>query len=250
MCKTVHLLVLALAPAVIGPARADDGKPLYPNMAPIEQYLSANQAVEIAMAKTAGPKSVSDNATILVLTKTGYDTVVKGSNGFVCFVERSWAKDFGDPEFWDPKDYTPQCWNAAAVSSVLPEYLKRTQWVLAGVSKEEMAARTKAAWAAHEFTPPAPESVAFMMSKDQYINDPAPGAPSNWYPHIMFFVSATEASKWGANLRGSPIFSTTSAVDPITTFFVVAPKWSDGSLGPYVAAPAAATGKPEIHHHG
>ncbi|HEV2110854.1 MAG TPA: hypothetical protein VGT99_05820 [Gammaproteobacteria bacterium] len=244
------LLVLALSLAVIGLARADTAPPLYPAMAPIEQYLSASPAVEIAMAKSAGPKSVTDNATVMVLTKTGYETAVKGSNGFVCFIQRSWAKDFGDPEFWDPHDYTPQCWNAAAVSSVLPEYLKRTQWVLAGVSKEEMAARTKAAWASHEFVPPAPESVAFMMSKDQYINDPQPGAPSNWYPHIMFFVPATEDSKWGANLRGSPVFSTTSAVDPITTFFIVAPKWSDGSLGPYVAAPAATTGKPETHHHG
>jgi hypothetical protein len=185
----------------------------------------------------------------MVLTKTGYETAVNGSNGFVCFIQRSWAKDFDDPEFWNPKDYTPQCWNAAAVSSVLPEYLKRTQWVLAGISKEEMLARTKAAWASHEFGPPAPQSVAFMMSKDQYINDPQPGAPSNWYPHIMFFVPATEDSKWGANVRGSPIFSTTSDEEPITTFFVVAPKWSDGSLGPYAPAPAATTAKPEAHHH-
>ena len=129
--------------------------------------------------------------------------------------------------------------------------LKRTQWVLAGVSKEEMLARTKAAWASHEFTPPAPESVVFMMSKDQYINDPAPGAPSNWYPHVMFFVPATQDSAKAPNMHGSPVFSTTSDVDPITTFFVVAPRWSDGSLGPYVAAPAAATGgQPETHHHG
>ena len=250
MHKTMSLFILALWLVVAGPAWADTAPPLYPNMAPIEQYLSASPVVEIAMAKTAGPKSVSDNASVMVLTKTGYETAVKGSNGFVCFIQRSWSKDFDDPEFWDPKDYTPQCWNAAAVSSVLPEYLKRTQWVLAGVSKEEMLARTKAAWVSHEFTPPAPESVVFMLSKDQYINDPVMGAPSNWYPHVMFFVPATEDSKWGANMRGSPIFSTTSDVDPITTFFVVAPKWSDGSFGPYIAAPAADTGKTETHHHG
>ena len=134
------LLILALCVSATGPAQADAGASPYPNMAPIEQYLSASTAVEIAMAKTAGPKSVSDNATVMVLTKTGYETAVKGSNGFVCFIQRSWAKDFDDPEFWDHNDYTPQCWNAAAVSSVLPKYLKRTEWVLAGVSKEEMLA--------------------------------------------------------------------------------------------------------------
>jgi len=233
----------------ISPAWSDPAP--YPKMAPIEKYMSASPAVEIAMAKTAGPKSVSDNATIMVLTKSGYETAVKGSNGFVCFIQRSWSKDFDDPEFWDPHDYTPQCWNEAAVSSVLPNYLKRTEWVLAGVSKEEMLARTKAAWASHEFHQPAPESVAFMLSKDQYINDPAPGAPSNWHPHVMFFVPATQDAKWGANVPGSPVYSTTSDVDPITTFFVIAPRWSDGSLAPYVATvPSAATGQAETHHHG
>jgi hypothetical protein len=242
------LLMLALGLATTGPAKAADKDP-YPNMAPVAQYLYPTQAAEIALAKASAPKSVSDNATVLVLTKTGYETAVKGSNGFTCFIQRSWAKDFDDPEFWDPKDYMPQCWNAAAVSSVLPEYLKRTQWVLAGVSKAEMLVKTKAAWAAHEFSLPAPQSVAFMMSKDQQINDPAPGAPANWHPHLMFYVPASEASKWGANMPGSPIISTTSNVDPITTFFVLVPKWTDGSFGSYGEPPAAATGAAENHHH-
>ena len=221
----------------------------YPAMAATEQYMPASQAAEIALARSAAPAAVSDKAEVLVLGAHGYETAVKGSNGFVCYVERSWAKDFDQPEFWNPKIRTPQCWNAAAVSSVLPDYLKRTQWVLAGVSREEMLARTKAALAAHEIGSPAPGSMAYMMSKDQYINDPQPGAESRWYPHVMFFVPATEASNWGANFRGGPIFSTTSSVEPITTFFVVVPRWSDGSLGPYVPAPASTTAKSDTHSH-
>jgi hypothetical protein len=113
-----------------------------------------------------------------------------------------------------------------------------------------MAARTKAALAAHEIGSPAPGSMAYMLSKDQYIQDPEPGEEARWYPHVMFFVPAVEASKWGANVHGGPIFSTTSDVEPITTFFVVAPKWSDGSFGPYVPDPAATAAKPETHRHG
>ncbi|HVA56997.1 MAG: hypothetical protein WBQ26_00860 [Gemmatimonadaceae bacterium] len=56
------------------------------------------------------------SAEILVFGATGYETAVRGSNGFVCFVGRSWAQEFGAPEFWNPKIRTPQCWNAAAVS--------------------------------------------------------------------------------------------------------------------------------------
>jgi len=242
------LLILSLSLAAISPLRADAGNDPYPHMAPLEQYLPASQAAEIALARSAGPAAVSDKAEILVLSAHGYETAVQGSNGFVCFVERSWANEFDAPDFWNPKVHTPQCWNAAAVSSVLPDYLTRTRWVLAGLSKEEMLARTKAALAAHEIGAPAPGSMAYMMSKDQYIHDPQPGVEPRWYPHVMFFVPATEDS-WGANVRDTPIFSTTSDAEPITTFFVVVPKWSDGSLGPYVPLPAASTAKPETHRH-
>jgi len=249
--KAMSILASTVLGALIsnGPVNSQTPQTAYPAMAPRERYMPTSQATEIALARSAAPAAVSDKAEILVLGAHGYETAVKGSNGFVCYVERSWAKDFDQPEFWNPKIRTPQCWNAAAASSVLPEHLKRTQWVLAGVSKEEMLARTKAALATHEIGPPAPGCVAYMLSKDQYIQDPQPGGEARWYPHVMFFVPPTEASNWGANGRGGPIFSTTSTLEPITIFFVVAPRWSDGSIGPYVPLPAATTAKSETHKH-
>jgi hypothetical protein len=249
--RTVGILASAFLTAFGGRGSAQSQTPKnpYPAMAPLEQYMPTSQAAEIALARSAGPVAVADKAEILVLGAHGYETAVKGSNGFVCFVERSWGKDFDQPEFWNPKIRTPQCWNKAAAVSVLPDQLKRTQWVLAGVSKEEMLARTKAALAAHEIGSPAPGSMAYMLSKEQYIQDPQDGAEARWYPHVMFFVPATEASNWGANVRGGPIFSTTSSLEPITIFFVVAPRWSDGSLGPYVPLPAATAAKSDAHSH-
>jgi hypothetical protein len=245
----VMALILVVLLSAGGKVRAQASQASYPSMAPVGQYLVADRNAEIALARSAAPAAVSDKAEILVLGAHGYETAVQGSNGFVCFEQRSWANDFDAPDFCNPKVHTPQCWNAAAVSSVLPDYLKRTQWVLAGVSREEMLARTKAAMAAHEIGSPAPGSMAYMLSKDQYIKDPQPGAEARWYPHVMFFVPATEDSKWGANGRGGPIYSTTSDVEPITTFFVLAPRWSDGSLGPYVPVQAATMAKPETHRH-
>ena len=239
----------AMAFTAAGNAQAQNEKKPYPAMAPLDQYLMADRNAEIALARSAGPAAVSEKAEILVLGPHGYETAVQGSNGFVCYVDRPWSHDFDHPEFWNPRVHTPQCWNAAAASSILPEYLRRTQWVLAGVSKEEIEARTKAALAAHEIGSPAPGSMAYMLSKDQYINDPTPGVKARWHPHVMFFVPATEDSKWGANFPGGPIFATTSNVVPITTFFVIAPKWSDGSLGDYIPDPAAAIAKSEAHSH-
>ncbi|MGA9852616.1 MAG: hypothetical protein WBR15_06765 [Gammaproteobacteria bacterium] len=230
------MLCLLWVPLVwSNPASAQAAAPMYPNMAPTHRYLVSSQAAEIALARTAAPKSISDKATILTLSKDGYETAVQGTNGFTCYVGRSWEMDFDALEFWNPNVRTPQCYNAAAARSVLPGILKRTQWVLAGISKHAMLVRTKAELAAHEIGTPAPGSMVFMLSKEQYINDPTPGVGANWYPHVMFFVPAAggaEGSEWGANVRGSPIFSTTSDVEPITTYFVLAPKWSDGSLSP------------------
>ncbi|MGE5625267.1 MAG: hypothetical protein ACM3ZT_06950 [Bacillota bacterium] len=185
---------------------------------------------EIALARSAAPKMVSDDATVLVLGKNGYETAVKGSNGFTCFVGRSWMNDFDAADFWDPRDRTPNCMNLAAVTSQLSEFLERAQWVLAGVSKDEMVARTKAAWASHKYTLPAPGTVDYMMSKDQCIHAPA---PCNWYPHVMFFEATADAQKWGDNLKDVPVYSGVSDIDPVTTFMVVVPEWSDGTPSPY-----------------
>ncbi len=73
-------------------------------MAPVEQYLVADRNAEIALARSAGPAAVSDKAEILVLGAHGYETAVQGSNGFVCFQERSWAKRFRRSGVLEPED--------------------------------------------------------------------------------------------------------------------------------------------------
>src|SRR5215469_12021806 len=124
----------------------------YPAMAPVEQCRIADQQDEIALARSAAPPSISADAEVLVLGKQGYETAVKGKNGFVCFVERSWAAGFDDKEFWNPKLRAPNCFNPPAVRTVLPQYLKRTEWVLAGDSKARLVDLSRAAYAQHRFT--------------------------------------------------------------------------------------------------
>jgi hypothetical protein len=52
---------------------------------------------EILLAWSAAPDSISSDATILVLGRQGYETAVRGKNGFVCMVERAgWRSDCGD----------------------------------------------------------------------------------------------------------------------------------------------------------
>ena len=134
---------------------------VYPSMAPIARYQSADQAAEIAVARSAAPASISGSARILTLGKHGYETAVKGDNGFVCLVVRSWDLNFNSREFWNPKIRSPQCFNAAGANSILRHYLERTRWVLAGDSLATMRARGGTYKA-------APGSVCYMMSKQAY----------------------------------------------------------------------------------
>jgi hypothetical protein len=200
----------------------------YPAMAPVAHYMM-DQAAEIALARTAAPASVSNKAEILVLSTHGYKTAVKGTNGFVCYVGRSWENDIDNANFWNAKQRAPECSNAAAARSVLPYYLQRTQWVLSGVSRTEMVKRTKAEIAAGQITPPQVGAMCFMLSKEGYLA----GAEGPWHPHVMLWGLPGSGSTWGADLPGSPIFSAPSDLMPYTIYFVPVRKWSDGTLAEY-----------------
>jgi len=200
----------------------------YSNMAPRDQYLIADRAEEIALARSAAVPSISDNAGIIVLGAHGFETAIKGTNGFVCLVERAWDKTFDDAEFWNPKMRAPICLNAAAVRTVLPTYLERAEWALSGLSKNEMEKRSKTSGKAN--MPPAAGAMSFMLSKQQYLSD----AGGHWYPHVMFFSPHMAPDAWGANLKGSPVLGTDDS-SPVTTFFIPVRKWSDGTLADYPA---------------
>jgi hypothetical protein len=208
-----------------GSDAADTAKAVYPAMAPIGQYMMASPADEVALARSAAPTSIAGDAEVMTLGSHGYETAAKGKNGFVCMVWRSWTASFDDPVFWNPKIRGPICLNAGAVRTILPDYLERTKWVLAGVSKADMIGRTKAEVAAHTVLPPAPGAMSFMMSKQGYLDDVA----GHWHPHLMFFLARTAGGDWGADLAGSPVFAAQDDVASLTTFIVPVPKWSDGT---------------------
>lgn len=205
--------------------RAQDAKGPYPSMAPIEQYLIADRNAEIVLARSAAPESISGDAEVLVLTRHGYESAVKGKNGFVCLVIRSWAVGIDNPEFWNPKMRAPHCLNAAAARSFLPVVIRRTDLILSGKSKEQMLEGIKAGFEKKELSAPEAGSMCYMMSKEGYLNDQA----GHWHPHVMFYVPLEDAAIWGADVAGSPIVSSNDPEDRVTIFMIPVAKWSDGT---------------------
>lgn len=197
----------------------------YPSMAPLDQYLMADRNAEIALAKSAAPQAISDNAEVLVLDRQGYKTAVKGTNGFVCMVERSWTAGANDSGFWNPKLRGPICFNAPAARSYLPLTIAKTKLVLAGKSKAQVFEGVKAGLDKKELPSMEPGAMCYMLSKQGYLNDQV----GHWHPHLMFFVPPTDAKTWGADLPGSPIIATDDPEDRLTIFMIPVGKWSDGT---------------------
>src|SRR5215475_3892009 len=128
----VLLVVLATGYQAV----AQDPKTAYPSMPPIEQYLM-DRTAEITLARGAAPESISGDAEVLILGRHGFETAVKGKNGFVCIVERSWTSA-ADPDFWNPKVRTPICYNAPAAHSILLRNIKRTGLILEGRTQAQV----------------------------------------------------------------------------------------------------------------
>lgn len=218
-------LVLSFLCVGLGVATADPASSPYPKMAPVAQYMMTDRDQEIALARSAAPPSISRDAEVLVFTPHGYETAVKGKNGFVCLVERSWNADFNDPLFWNQHIRGADCLNPEAARSILPHYRDRAAWALAGLSKAQMKAKADAQIAAHTYILPGPGAMSFMLSKNQLLGDPV----SHWHPHLMFFVAHMSDASWGANFDGSPVVIGVTGSDPITTFLVPLKTWSDGT---------------------
>jgi hypothetical protein len=237
MIRIMALVLLISIGSLVPKAAAQSDK--YPKMAPVDQYLMEKNA-EILLARSAAPDSISSDATVLILGRQGYETVVQGKNGFVCMVERGWMGMFDWPEFWNPKVRAADCLNPQAASSILPIANLRARMVMAGRSKSEMVSAIKAAFQNKQLPDLESGAMAYMMSKSSYLTDEG----GHNLPHLMFFTRVNNSEDWGSGAVGSPVMSSPywfmspkgqsqrKGLPPILVFLVVVANWSDGTAAP------------------
>ncbi len=227
--RTIALTSFALVAmlAAASQVQAQDAKAPHPSMAPLDQYLMERNA-EVTLARSAAPESISQDAEVMVLGQHGYETVVKGKNGFVCVVERSWTAGTDDPDFWNPKVRAPFCFNPPAARSYLSLTLKKTEAILASRSKDQMSEAVKAAFDRKELSTPESGAMCYMMSKEGYLSD----RDGHWRPHLMFFLPLTDPATWGAGLPGSPVMGIKDPPGQLTVFLIPVGHWSDGTVAP------------------
>lgn len=214
--RMLTLAIAATAATMPVAAQKQIANKPYPQMAPVEQYLMPDRNSEIALARSAAPKSISEDAEIRVLSRQGYETVAKGSNGFVCIVQRSWTAGFGNPEFWNPKIRAPLCFNPPAVRTYLPMTIAKTRLALAGKSEGQILDAINSALDRKEIPALEAGAMSYMLSKQGYLGDKA----GHFHPHVMFWAERTDPKSWGAGLAGSPMTGGEEIPGRLTVFII------------------------------
>jgi hypothetical protein len=212
--KKTTLMWLLLASLHASTGRAEG--PKYP---PISEYMMARDA-EIALARSAAPASISDHATIKILTKSGYEVAREGDNGVVCMVMRGFsAPTYTPAQFrdlvYDPTVHAPICFTPPAARTVMPYYELRTKLALEGKGPDQIAEGLQAAYIKGELPRRDAVSFAYMWSAHQHLG-PGIGA---WHPHMMVFAPYYDNAMVGGNAFGTPLPQVTD--DAGTPFAVV-----------------------------
>jgi len=186
---------------------------------PLSEYLMPRNE-EIALAKSAAPTTISDHATINVLTETGFEVISEGDNGFVCMVMRGWSAPTYTPAqlrdlVYDPTVRAPICFDPDAARTVMPYYELRTKLGMEGKTPDQIAAGLEAAFARGELPKRNTVSFAYMWSADQNLGT----GIGVWHPHVMVFAPYYDNGMVGGNQFGSPLPQVTD--DAGTPFTVV-----------------------------
>ena len=87
------------------------------------------RAEEIALAGSAAPSAVSKEATVWVLTDTGYVVARRGTNGVACYVSRGWIESI-----------EPHCFDAEGAATIMPMEAPAGFFIIAARTDEEALA--------------------------------------------------------------------------------------------------------------
>lgn len=195
--KAFTLMLSATLAGVSAPCWS--GNAQYP---PLEQYLMERDA-EVALARSAAPATVSDRATIKVLTRSGYEVAHAGDNGSVCLVMRGWSAvrlvpADGRKGAYDATLRAPICFDPLASRTILPQEELRANLGLRGADPDAIANEVAMAYATGKL--PAMEGVSFgyMWSADQDV-----GSDDAWHPHMMIYAPYYRNSMLGGHAPDS-----------------------------------------------
>ena len=171
----ISLTLLGMAGMLRAETATDEG---------LRAYLMDEQE-EVRLAATAGPEGITRGASYHVLRPQGFVKVKDGTNGFHCFVERSWTGPAPDNSLnFNPRVRAPHCINPEGARTTMQEIFLISRLALAGKTPEDIRDAVDRAYSDGTLTLPTELSLTYMMSGHQFLGDRV-GA---WHPHVMLWI--------------------------------------------------------------
>jgi len=131
---------------------------------------------EIALALSACPRFVADQAAVYVLEASGYVKVRDSDNGFTAIVQHSL-----------PTAQERRCMDAEGTRTHLPRILKVAELRAQGKSREEIQRYVAEAFAKGIFRAPSRPGVDYMLSTENIVPNEK-GTVGPFPPHVMFYA--------------------------------------------------------------
>jgi hypothetical protein len=130
--------------------------------------------MEVTLARSAGPASVTGGARVYVLTGKGYVVADSGTTGAACYVSRSW-----------PESLEPHCFDAEGAATILPMEMRRVEMLASGRPMDEVEQEIADGIIAGRFRIPARPAMSYMMSCAQRLISDDGQPVGKWRAHLM-----------------------------------------------------------------
>lgn len=177
------------------------------------------RADEIALARSAAPSALSDSATVYVLTDSGYEVAVQGTNGAACYVSRDWLHSI-----------EPHCFDAEGAASVFPMAMRRVELLHLGRTREEADRDIADGLLSGRFRLPGRPVVSYMLSAAQRLVSDDGREVGAWQPHVMIYYPY-----WTGPGASGPHVMLSDAGKPTASLVIVVPSFIEpggGALPP------------------
>jgi hypothetical protein len=132
---------------------------------------------EIALALSAAPEHLRNDAGVYVLERNGFVKVRDSANGFTCIVNRD-----------HPLNWKPVCFDAEGTATILPKILRVGELLMRGKPMSEIDVEIAEGFRTGKYISPRRSGVAYMLSGDIRNYNPRTDKVESFPPHVMFYA--------------------------------------------------------------
>lgn len=187
--------------------------------------------LEIELALAAGPEHIRAEASVYIFTKSGYEKVRAGKNGFTCFVNRD---GFQHGE----KAIRPTCWDAEGTATIVPVMLRVGELIVQGASAEAVKADIESGFQSKRFSSPQKSGIAYMLKGDVMFDENTQKIETVFHSHYMLYAPGVSNNDLGV---------TEEALRKNPSLPFIYDGYSGGTRTAYIIVPAA-NGEEHQHH--